>query len=104
MGKKGNWSCSSAAIGSAVAAIVLCKPKDPAFHLASIKLTAFKLKLPALDTDLILTVHVSNPNVVPIRYSATAMSIFYEGSLLGSAQVEAGLQASNSCQILRLPA
>lgn len=109
MGKKGHWSWSSALIGaasaSAVAAMVICRPRDPAFHLASIKLAAFRINLPpALDTDLVLTVHVSNPNVVPIEYGPTAMSIFYEGSLLGSARVDAGSQGSNTCRILRLPA
>jgi hypothetical protein len=44
------------------------------------------------DAELILTIHVSNPNIVPIHYSSTIMSIFYEDSLLGSAQVEAGSQ------------
>ncbi|GAU20023.1 hypothetical protein TSUD_273580 [Trifolium subterraneum] len=32
------------------------------------------------------------------------MSIFYEGSLLGSAPVQAGSQPPRSCQLLRLPA
>ncbi|KAK7860369.1 hypothetical protein CFP56_039617 [Quercus suber] len=49
-----------------------------------------------------LTVHVTNPNIVPIHYSATTMSIFYDGSLLGSAEVQAGSQGPQSCQTLRL--
>lgn len=32
------------------------------------------------------------------------MSIFYNGSLLGSAEVQAGSQPPKSCQLLRLPA
>ncbi|KAL5579768.1 hypothetical protein UlMin_015697 [Ulmus minor] len=108
MGKKVKWSWSSALIGAASAvaatAIVAAKPKDPTFHLISINLTSLKLKLPVVDTELILTVHVTNPNIVPIQYSSTTMSIFYQGSLLGSADVQAGSQPPRSCQLLRLPA
>ncbi|XP_062172229.1 uncharacterized protein LOC133877820 [Alnus glutinosa] len=108
MGKMVQWSWGPALIGaaSAVAATTLisAKPKDPTFHLISINLTSFKLNIPVLDAELILTVHVSNPNIVPIQYSSTTMSIFYKGSLLGSAQVEAGSQPPHSCQLIRLPA
>ncbi|XP_027347645.1 uncharacterized protein LOC113859028 [Abrus precatorius] len=108
MGKKVKWSWSSALIGaaSAVAAttILSAKPKDPTFHLISINFTSLKLNLPLLDAELLLTVHVTNPNIAPIHYSSTTMSIFYQGSLLGSAQVQAGSQPPRSCQLLRLPA
>ncbi|KAE9620613.1 hypothetical protein Lal_00019561 [Lupinus albus] len=108
MEKKVKWSWSSAIIGAASAvaasAILSAKPKDPTFHLISISFTSFKLNLPLLDADLLLTVHVTNPNIVPINYSAATMSIFYHGSLLGSAQVQAGSQPPRSCQLLRLPA
>ncbi|XP_061374106.1 uncharacterized protein LOC133316379 [Gastrolobium bilobum] len=108
MGKKVKWSWSSALIGAATAvaatAAISAKPKDPTFHLISIKFTALKLNLPLLDAELLLTVHVTNPNIAPIHYSSTTMSIFYQGSLLGSAQVEAGSQPPRSCQLLRLPA
>ncbi|KAM1255757.1 hypothetical protein ACFX2G_030556 [Malus domestica] len=108
MGKKVKWSWTSAAIGAASAlamtALLSSKPKDPTFHLISINLTSFKLNLPVLEADLILTVHVTNPNITPVHYSSTAMSIFYHGSLLGSAQVQAGSQPPKSCQLLRLPA
>lgn len=108
MGKQVKWSWRSALVGaaSAVAATALlsAKPKDPTFDLISINLTSFKLNLPVLDAELVLTVHVSNPNIVPIHYSSTTMSIFYDGSLLGSAQVQAGSQSPQSCQLLRLPA
>lgn len=108
MVKKVKWSWSSALIGAAstaaATALISAKPKDPTFELISINLTSFKLNLPVLDAELILTVHVSNPNIVPIVYSSTTMSIFYEGSLLGSAQVQAGSQSPRSCQLLRLPA
>ncbi|KAK7860371.1 uncharacterized protein LOC112037123 [Quercus suber] len=108
MGKKVKWSWSSAIIGAASAAaasaLISAKPKDPTFHVISISLTSFKLNLPVLDIELILTVHVTNPNIVPIHYSSTTMSIFYDGSLLGSAEVEAGSQGPQSCQLLRLPA
>ncbi|KAF7823218.1 late embryogenesis abundant hydroxyproline-rich glycoprotein [Senna tora] len=108
MGKKVKWSWSSAIVGAASAvaatAILSAKPKDPTFHLISINFTSFKLNLPVLDAELILTVHVTNPNITPIHYSSTSMSIFYQGSLLGSAQVQAGSQPPRSCQLLRLPA
>ncbi|BFG34788.1 uncharacterized protein Pyn_31904 [Prunus yedoensis var. nudiflora] len=108
MGKKVKWSWTSAIIGAASAlattALLSSKPKDPTFHLISINLTSFKLNLPVLDTDLILTVHVTNPNITAVHYSSTSMSIFYNGSLLGSAEVEAGSQPPKSCQLLRLPA
>ncbi|KAJ1440703.1 Water stress and hypersensitive response domain [Sesbania bispinosa] len=108
MGKKVKWSWSSALIGAASAvaatAVLSAKPKDPTFHLISINFTSLKLNLPVLDAELILTVHVTNPNIAPIHYSSTTMSIFYDGSLLGSAQVQAGSQPPRSCQLLRLPA
>ena len=108
MGKKVKWSWSSALIGAASAAaasaLISAKPKDPTFHVISISLTSFKLNLPVLDVELTLTVHVTNPNIVPIHYSSTTMSIFYDGSLLGSAEVQAGSQGPHSCQTLRLPA
>ncbi|KAJ8641545.1 hypothetical protein MRB53_018239 [Persea americana] len=106
--RKRRFSWSSALIGAAsaaaTAAILVGRPKDPTFHLISISLTSFKLNIPALDVELILTVHVTNPNIVPIEYSSSTMSIFYDGCLLGSAQVEAGSQPARSCRLLRLPA
>lgn len=122
MGKKVKWSWTSALAGAtaAIAAttIISAKPKLPKFRLIS--LTALQLKLthlpnsakgqlgevkfPRLEADLILTIHVTNPNILPVRYSATSLSIYYDGSLLGSAQVPAGFQPPNSCQLLRLPA
>ncbi|XVF69202.1 hypothetical protein PTKIN_Ptkin11bG0061600 [Pterospermum kingtungense] len=106
MGKKVKWSWTSAFVGAAsataVAALLSAKPKDPTFHLLSIDLTSLKINLPHIDADLILTVHVTNPNIAPINYASTAMSIFYEGSLLGAAQVKAGSQRARSCQVLKL--
>ncbi|XP_030522234.1 uncharacterized protein LOC115735241 [Rhodamnia argentea] len=108
MGKKVKWSWTSALIGaasaSAATAVFLAKPKDPTFQLISISLTSFKLNLPVLDAELLLTVHVTNPNVAPVHYSSTTMSILYDGSPLGSAEVAAGSQPPRSCQLLRLPA
>ncbi|KAK2380080.1 Late embryogenesis abundant (LEA) hydroxyproline-rich glycoprotein family [Trifolium repens] len=102
------WSWTSAIIGaaSAIAAtsILSAKPKDPTFHLISINFTSLKPSLPVLDAEVLLTVHVTNPNIAPINYTSTTMSIFYEGSLLGSAPVQAGSQPPRSCQLLRLPA
>ncbi|XP_054814212.1 uncharacterized protein LOC129314806 [Prosopis cineraria] len=108
MAKELKWSWSSAMIGAAsvlaATALVSAKPKDPTFHLISISFTSLKLNLPVLDAELILTVHVTNPNVAPIHYSSTSMSIYYQGSLLGSAEVQAGSQPPRSCQLLHLPA
>ncbi|EYU36060.1 hypothetical protein ABFS82_14G232300 [Erythranthe guttata] len=104
--KKFNWGSAlvGAAAATATALVISTKPRDPTFHLISIDLTSFKLNFPALDAEMILTVHVTNPNVAPIHYSDTEMSIFYDGSLLGSAPVMAGSQPPRSCQMLRLPA
>lgn len=108
MGKKEKLGWNSALIGAAsvtaaAVAFKLGKPKDPTFRLISITLTSFKLHLPVLDAELILTVHVTNPNIVPVKYSSSTMSIYYEGSLLGSAHINAGSTAPRSCQLLRLP-
>ncbi|MBA0578803.1 uncharacterized protein LOC105792808 [Gossypium raimondii] len=106
--KKVNWSWTSALIGAAsataAAALISAKPKDPTFHLISIKLTSFKINLSNINADLTLTVHVTNPNITPIHYSSTAMSIFYNGSFLGEAHVKAGSQPPRSCRVLELPA
>ncbi|CAM8878958.1 unnamed protein product [Rhodiola kirilowii] len=105
--KSSNFNWGSALIGaataSATAAFLIAKPKDPKFHLISINLTNLKLNFPSLDAEMFLTVHVTNPNVVPITYSSTTMSIHYDGALLGAAKVQAGSQSRNSCQTLRLP-
>ncbi|RAL38256.1 unnamed protein product [Cuscuta campestris] len=107
-GQAKRWSWSSAFIGAAAAtataALLASKPRDPSFHLVSIDLTSLKLNFPVVDADVILTVHVSNPNIAPIEYSPTELSIFYSGSHLGSARVDAGSQPPRSCQLLRLPA
>ncbi|CAK7331977.1 unnamed protein product [Dovyalis caffra] len=108
MGKKIKWSWTSALVGAASAtaamALMSAKPKDPTFHLIKIDFTSFNFQFPVIDTELILTVHVTNPNITPIHYSSTTMSIFYDGSLLGSAEVQAGSQRSRSCELLKLPA
>ncbi|KAL5997371.1 hypothetical protein ACLOJK_008301 [Asimina triloba] len=106
--KESRWSWSSALVGAvsaaAAAAILAGKPRDPSFQLLSISLTSFKLHLPVLDVELTLTVHVTNPNIVPIHYASSTMSIFYDGSLLGTAQLEAASQPAKSCSIIRLAA
>ncbi|KFK33880.1 hypothetical protein AALP_AA5G072200 [Arabis alpina] len=108
MGQKVKWSWVSALIGAASAAaatsLLSAKPKDPTFHLISIDLTSMKLNLPVLDAELMLTVHVTNPNIAAIHYSSTTMSILYDGTVLGTAEVKAGSQPARSCQLLRLPA
>ncbi|KAJ0972723.1 hypothetical protein J5N97_020682 [Dioscorea zingiberensis] len=102
------WSWGSAAIGAASAAaataLIVGRPRDPTFHLISINLSSFKLNLPYLDLELVLTVHVTNPNLVPIHYAPTTMSIFYDGSRLGTAEVQAGSQPPMSCSLIHLPA
>ncbi|KAL9235426.1 hypothetical protein vseg_010184 [Gypsophila vaccaria] len=118
MGKKAKLSWPSILLGATAATLattlISAKPKPPSFRLVS--LTALQLKLnngspaedakfrPRLDADLILNVHVSNPNILPVTYSATSMSIYYDGSLLGSAEVPAGSQRARSCDLLRLTA
>lgn len=102
------WNWTSAIIGgataAATAALIVSRPRDPEFELISIDLTSFKLNFPALDAELILTVHVNNPNIVAIKYDSATMSIMYEGSLLGTALLEAGSQPARSCRLHRLPA
>ncbi|PKU66430.1 uncharacterized protein LOC110112656 isoform X2 [Dendrobium catenatum] len=102
-------SYKTAAIGAAsaaaaAAAIFAVRPKDPTFQLVSINLSSFHLNLPVLDLELTLAVHVTNPNIVPVRYSPASVSIFYAGSLLGSAALEAGSQPPMSCSLVYLPA
>ncbi|XP_073269405.1 uncharacterized protein [Primulina huaijiensis] len=107
MGRDRKFCWASALVGAAAAAatalVMTAKPRNPTFHLVSIDLTSFKLNFPVIDAETILTVHVTNPNVVSIKYPDTTMSIFYDGSLLGSAPVQAGSQPPRSCQLLRLP-
>ncbi|XP_058217064.1 uncharacterized protein LOC131327943 [Rhododendron vialii] len=108
--KKVKWGWTTALLGAAsataAAAIITARPRDPTFHLISISLNSLKLNfpVPVLDAELILTVHVTNPNIVTVHYSSTEMSIFYAGSLLGSAHIDAGSQLPKSCRHLRLPA
>ncbi|XP_052186888.1 uncharacterized protein LOC127797786 [Diospyros lotus] len=108
MGIKVKWSWTSALVGAASAtvatAIITAKPRTPTFDVISISITSLKLNFPVVDAELMLTVHVTNPNIAPIHYSSTEMSIFYAGSLLGSARVDAGSQAPRSCRLLQLPA
>ncbi|OAY76982.1 hypothetical protein ACMD2_18168 [Ananas comosus] len=95
---------AAAAAAAAAALVIWARPRDPTFHLISVALSAFRLNLPVVDVELTLTVHVTNPNVVPIRYSAATVAIFYAGSPLGSARLQAGSQPPRSCRVLRLPA
>ncbi|KAH9621372.1 hypothetical protein KSS87_002022 [Heliosperma pusillum] len=116
MGKKVKWSWTSALVGATAATLattlISAKPKPPTFRLVSLTALRFNLngsnlnddKFPRLDADLILNVHVTNPNILPVSYDATSLSIYYNGSLLGSAQVPAGSQQPKSCELLRLPA
>lgn len=108
MGKGVKWSWTSALIGATAAAaataVILAKPRDPVIDLISVDLTSFKLKFPSVEAELLLTVHARNPNFAPAHYSPATASIFYDGSLLGSADLAAGSQPPRSCRVLRLPA
>ncbi|KAL9228591.1 hypothetical protein vseg_004151 [Gypsophila vaccaria] len=102
------WSWTSAVIGAATgaatAAIIAASPRDPIFELISIDLTTFKLNLSGVDVDLIITVHLNNPNMVAVNYDSATMTIFYDGSPLGSARLDAGSQPARSCRLIKLPA
>ncbi|KAJ3691623.1 hypothetical protein LUZ61_020787 [Rhynchospora tenuis] len=104
----GKWDWGSAFAGAACATATLtavwARPRNPTFHLISISLSSFHLNLPLLDLELMLTVHVTNPNPVAIQYQPASISISYSGTHLGTAQLEAGSQSANSCQILQLAA
>jgi LEA14-like dessication related protein len=104
----GKWSWGSALAGAACATATLtamwARPRNPTFQLISISLSSFHLNLPLLDLELMLTVHVANPNPVAIQYKPALVSISYSGTHLGTAQIDAGSQSPNSCQILQLSA
>ncbi|GAA0186137.1 hypothetical protein LIER_33425 [Lithospermum erythrorhizon] len=104
--KKWSWSTPTieAAAATAAALLLSARPKDPHFELISIELTSFKLNFPLLDAELILTVQVTNPNIVSIEYPSAEMSISYSGSVLGSAVVRAGSQSGRSRKVVKLPA
>ncbi|XP_074291810.1 uncharacterized protein LOC141618596 [Silene latifolia] len=106
--KPRQWSWPSAAVGAIIgattAALVSAKPLDPTFELISIDITSFKLNLTGIDAELIITVHLNNPNIVSVNYNSATMSISYDGSTLGSAQLEAGSQPARTCRVIRLPA
>jgi hypothetical protein len=103
------WSWGSALAGAATTAaataLVLCRPRDPRFELISISLSSFHFRAPAaLDIGLTLAVHATNPNVVPVRYGPSTVSILYGGAHLGTARLDAGEQPATSCRLLHLPA
>ncbi|KAF6156313.1 hypothetical protein GIB67_013757 [Kingdonia uniflora] len=104
MGKKVNWASTflGGASATAIAILLFGKPRDPTFEIVTIK--SKSLKLQTLQQDLILTVHLTNPNIVPINYSSSSIDIFYHGSILGSGKVQAGSQPPKSCQLLKLQA
>ncbi|RLN04465.1 hypothetical protein C2845_PM13G25790 [Panicum miliaceum] len=79
------WSWGSALAGAATTAaataLLLCRPRNPRFELISISLSTFHFRPPAaLDIGLTLTVHATNPNVVPVRYGPSTVSILYGGA------------------------
>ncbi|GLJ54280.1 hypothetical protein SUGI_1164410 [Cryptomeria japonica] len=100
------------AIGTVGALLYFLRPKDPIFQVMSIHLKGFKLRfctisgLPAavIDVELTINIKVTNPNAAPIEYKSTIMDIYYNNSLLAQAQVPAGSQGANSCEIMEVPA
>ncbi|KAL5232382.1 hypothetical protein ABZP36_031158 [Zizania latifolia] len=90
---------------AAAAAVVLCRPRDPTFELISISLSTFHFwPLAALDIGLTLTVHATNPNVLPMRYGPSTVSILDGDAHLGTACHDTGEQPATSCRLLHLPA
>ncbi|KAL6856986.1 hypothetical protein ACP4OV_018368 [Aristida adscensionis] len=103
------WALAGAATTAAAAAVMLCRPQDPSFELISISLSVPSFRpLAALDVGLTLAVHASNPNVVPVRCGASAVSILYDGVHLGTARLDAACRPlrlpATSCRLLHLPA
>ncbi|MCO5601348.1 hypothetical protein L7F22_055468 [Adiantum nelumboides] len=88
------------------------RPRDPIFEVLGIKFKGFKFRictdspllLAVIDAELVLSIKVTNPNVLPIEYTSTIMDIFYEGDLLGQAKVDEGNQGANSQEVLEVPA
>jgi hypothetical protein len=69
----------------------------------SISLSAFNFRPPAaLDIGLTLAVHATNPNVVPVSYVPSTVSILYGGAHLGTTRIDAGEQHATSCRLLHL--
>lgn len=88
------------------------RPRDPIFEVVSIAFKGFKFRfctdspllLAVIDAELVLSIKVTNPNILPIEYTSTVMDIFYHGDLLGQAKVEEGSQDANSQEVLEVPA
>ncbi|KAH7373729.1 hypothetical protein KP509_17G072000 [Ceratopteris richardii] len=88
------------------------RPRDPIFEVLSITFKGFKFRfctdspllLAIIDAELILSIKVINPNVLPIEYTSTVMDIFYHGDLLGQAKVDEGSQDANSQEVLKVVA
>lgn len=102
------WSWPSALAGAAVtataAALLVAAPRDPSFQVISISFTSFNLQFPLLDAELVLTVHVCNPNLVPISLGPSFVSLLYDGAVLGTAKIEPGHQSARSCRVVGLRA
>ncbi|ERN13022.1 uncharacterized protein LOC18441259 [Amborella trichopoda] len=102
------------AIGTTTAAVVAlaiaARPRDPTLSLLSISLSSLHVgfpttpipPIPVLDLELTLTVSVTNPNLVPVTYSPSTMSIYCDDTLLGQAKVAAGSQPARSVRTLQL--
>jgi len=88
------------------------RPKDPVFEVVGMELSGFKLRwvtenfIPyaVVDVSMKLSIKVTNPNVTPIKYTDTTMDIFYRGTLMGQAKVEAGSQGPQCDEVIEIPA
>lgn len=88
------------------------RPKDPVFEVVGMELSGFNLHwvtenfIPyaVVDVSMKLSIKVTNPNVTPIKYTETTMDIFYRGTLMGQAKVEAGSQGPQCDRVIEIPA
>uniref|UniRef100_A0A7I4C3I2 Water stress and hypersensitive response domain-containing protein n=1 Tax=Physcomitrium patens TaxID=3218 RepID=A0A7I4C3I2_PHYPA len=102
------------AVGIGGAAYVLwqIRPKDPSFEVIHIELSGFKVRwmteslIPyaVVDVAMKISIKVTNPNITPIKYTSTTMVMFYRGTKMGTADVEAGSQDARSDQVIEIPA
>lgn len=99
---------AAVACGATGAALYKYRPRDPVFEVLNIELKGFNIHfknlLAVVDTQLVISIKVTNPNVAPIEYTSTTMDIYYRGELLGEATVEAGSQGATSAEVIEVPA
>jgi hypothetical protein len=98
-------------IGGVGAALYAIRPRDPVFQVVSRNVKGFKLgfnkdslsPLVFVDMELSISIKVTNPNLMPIEHESTVLCIYYKGTLLGQAQVPAGIQGANCSEVLVVP-